>query len=179
MTSNRIALAICLCSVLGCAQSEPPKPTFDLPEPPGWTHTEPRMLPPADVGFSVGYQHSSGAAVTFYQFTRGLKTISNDLDSAQIQAELENAKAAIVEASKLGLWEDAVESKSGRTQLGDSDCEAVWSRFTLQIDGQPTTSDIYVWAQKNTLFKLRCTGRSDDFAAVNKLLTALGGACSD
>ncbi len=179
MTSNRIALAIGLCSILGCTQSGPPSPVLDLPEPAGWTHTEPRSLPSQDVGFSVGYEHTSGVTVTFYQFTRGLNTISDDLESAQIKAELNNAKSAIREAAKLGLWDDATESGSGRRRLGASVCEALWSRFTLNINGQPATSDIYVWAHSNTLFKVRCTSQSDDAEALDKLLTALGEACSD
>jgi len=179
MTYHRAALMLCLCSFVGCGQSEPPKPVFDLPEPAGWTHTEPRTLPPQDVGFSVAYEHTSGVTVTLYQFTREWKTISGDLDSAQIQGELENARAAILGAAKLGLWDDAVESGNGRSQLGTSAREAVWSRFTLTIDGQPATSDIYIWVHSNTLFKLRCTSHSDGSPALDKLLTAFGEACSD
>ncbi len=164
------------------AATKPPKPTITLPELDDWDRSEPRSLPPDDHGFTVAYDHRDGVAVTLYQFTRGLRVIPDDLRSGPIQDEMKRAKSGIEQAVQLGYWQAANEIDNGIVPLGDSAKQALWSRYTLTIDGDTVTSDTYIWSHANALFKLRCTGRSQNSEAETKilseLLTALGNACS-
>jgi hypothetical protein len=63
---------------------------------------------------------------------------------------------------------------------GGKQQKALWSQYRLTVDGETVVSDTYVWAHSDTLFKLRCTGRSEDAAsnqaALRPLLTSLGSA---
>ncbi|MCO8120395.1 hypothetical protein NHH03_01505 [Stieleria sp. TO1_6] len=157
-----------------------PAPIITLATPPGWSKTEMRPLPPADHGFTVAYEHESGLAVTLYQFTRGHTSIPNDVNSSLVNEEMRHAKNGIEQAVQLGYWQDAEETQSKTVQLGDSPQQALWSQYHLTVDGMVLASDIYVWAQTNTLFKLRCTCRSEDVASnqaiLGPLLTALGSS---
>ena len=96
------------------------------------------------------------------------------------------AKEAIDQMVQLGHWQAAEETESKTVQLGDSKQQALWSQYQLTADNNTVVSDIYVWAQSNTFFKLRCTARSEDVESNQKvlapLLTALGssdGATND
>ena len=165
------------------ANTEPPKPNIALATPPGWTRGQPRVLPPEDHGFTVAYEHDSGLAVTLYQFTRGLTVIPNDVSSMPVKEEMRHAKNGIEQAVQLGYWQAAKENESEIVQLGDSQQQALWSQYHLTVDGMNLASDIYVWAQGNTLFKLRCTCRSEDSpsnqAILGPLLTAFGSSDSE
>ncbi|WP_146395927.1 hypothetical protein [Pseudobythopirellula maris] len=158
--------------------SKPPAPNITLTTPSGWSKTETRALPPADHGFTVAYEHDSGLAVTLYQFTRGHNSISNDVNSPLLKEEMQHAKKGIEQAVQLGYWQAAKETEFKTVKLGDSEQQALWSQFHLTVDDMILASDIYVWAQNNTFFKLRCTSRSEDIAsnqaALDPLLTALG-----
>ena len=120
--------------------------------------------------------------VTFYQFTRGLKKIPDDLNSEAVQNELKRATAGIEQAVELGLWKSAKETDHGTVSLGDSPVKALWSRYQLATDSGEVTSDTYVWSYDNTLFKLRCTGHAknplEDVKTLTPLLTAFGDACT-
>jgi hypothetical protein len=163
--------------------TKPPKPVIELPELENWTHSELRALPPKDHGFSVAYDHPSGVTVTLYQFTRGLGQIPDDLRSEPVKNEMKGAKSGIHQAVQMGLWQSAKEEDSGVVRLGDSPKQALWSRHVVVIDGDEATSDTYVWAHNNALFKTRCTFETrytDGEAAakiLSELLTALGNAC--
>lgn len=63
----------------------PPPAEISLPTADGWIKTDRRPLPPQDNGFTVGYDHKSGLAVTLYQFTRGRSSISDDLNAPEMQ----------------------------------------------------------------------------------------------
>ena len=160
--------------------TESPEPNITLATPPGWSKTETRPLPPADHGFTVAYEHESGLAVTLYQFTRGHNSIPNDVNSSLVKEEMQHAKNGIEQAVQLGYWQAADETESTTLQLGDSQQQALWSQYHLTVDGMVLASDIYVWAQTNTLFKLRCTCRSENVASnqavLGPLLTALGSS---
>ena len=161
--------------------AEPIEPSVTLPTLPGWTKSEPRPLPLADHGFSVAYDHEeTGLTVTLYQFTRGLSSIPNDVNSAIVKEEMKGARYGIEQAVKFGIWEAAKETKSETIQLGDSQQQALWSQYELTVDGAKVASDIYVWAQANKLFKIRSTSQSKDAksdqATLVPLLTALGSS---
>ena len=156
----------------------PPAPNITLATPKGWTRSEPRSLPPSDNGFTVGYEHDSGLAVTLYQFTRGLTVVPGELDSAAVQEEMQRAKRGIEQAVQLGYWQTAKEADSGTVPLGDSHLKALWSQYHLTVDGMTLASDIYVWSHANTFFKLRCTCRTEEVSSnqtvLHPLLTAFG-----
>lgn len=158
--------------------SEVPASNIVLATPPGWSKSEIRPLPPNDHGFTVAYEHESGLAVTLYQFTRGLTSIPDDVNSAPVKDEMQHAKIGIEQAVQLGYWQAAKENESRVVQLGDSKQQALWSQYQLTSEGMFLTSDIYVWARSNTLFKVRCTSRSEDVssnqAVLAPLLTAFG-----
>lgn len=164
------------------AQSKPPAPVISLPDLPGWSHSAPQALAPDDHGFTVVYDHANGMTVTFFQLTRGLKEIPDDLHSEPVQNEMKRATADIEQDVELGIWKSAKEVDHGTVSLGDSPQKALWSRYQLTTDKGDATSDTYVWSYDNTLFKLRCTGHAknplDDVKTLNPLLTALGNACS-
>lgn len=157
-----------------------PEPKLALVTPPGWTRTETRPLPPEDHGFTVAYNHESGLAVTLYQFTRGLTSIPNDVTSLPVKEEMTRARIGIEDAVQLGYWKAAKEIESKTVFLGDSQQQALWSQYHLTVDGMVVASDIYVWARSNTLFKVRCTSRTQDLAAsqvvLGPLLTAFGSS---
>ncbi len=163
------------------AAATPPQPTIMLPEANDWVRTEPRPLPPEEHGFTVAYDHPSGLSVTLYQFTLGLSVIPDDLSAGPVQNAMTRAKAGIEQAVQLGYWQAAQETDHGIVRLGDSAKQAIWCRHLLTVNGHTAPSDTYVWSHNNTLFKLRCTGRSRDSEAEGKalseLLTALGDAC--
>jgi hypothetical protein len=165
------------------AQAIPPEPVIPLPDLPGWTHSPARALPAEDHGFSVGYSHGKGMQVTYYQFTRGLKEIPDNLNSEAVQNEMKTATAGIEQAVELGIWKAAQEIDHGTVSLGDSSQKALWSRYRLTTDQGEAISDTYVWPYANTLFKLRCTGHAknpiDDVKVLTPLLTALGNECSE
>ena len=158
--------------------SNVPPPAINLQTPPGWSKSEPRPLPADDHGFTIAYEHDSGMAVTFYQFTRGLNSIPNDVNSAPVKNELRRAKSGIQQAVELGYWQSAQELKTDTVVLGDSDQKAHWSQYQLTIDDTSAVSDIYVWSFNDTLFKLRCTNRFEDVTSnqniLKPLLTSLG-----
>lgn len=157
-----------------------PEPIITLATPPGWSRTDTRPLPPADHGFTVGYEHESGLAVTLYQFTRGLTSIPNDVNASPVKEEMRHAKTGIEQAVQLGYWQAAKETESKTVQLGESGQQALWSQYHLTVDDMVLASDIYVWARANTFFKLRCTSRSEDVVSnqevLGPLLTALGSS---
>lgn len=155
-----------------------PEPNIALVTPHGWTRTETRALPTDDHGFTVAYEHESGLAVTLYQFTRGLTSIPNDVNASPVKEAMKQAKRGIEQASQLGYWQAAKETESKTVLLGDSQQQALWSQYHLTVDEMVLASDIYVWARSNTLFKIRCTARSEDVASnqavLGPLLTAFG-----
>jgi hypothetical protein len=159
-------------------KAEASEPKINLPTLPGWSKTETRPLTTDDHGFSVGYEHESGLTVTLYQFTRGHSDIPNDLNSALVQQEMQSAKDGIEQAVQLGIWQGAKEMQSKTVQLGDSKQQALWSQYSLTVDGKDVASFIYVWTNENTFFKLRCTCRSEavrlNQELLKPLLTALG-----
>ena len=161
------------------ATTKPPKPKIKLPDLDGWIRSDPRSLPPESHGFTVAYDHRTGVTVTLYQFTRGLREIPNDLSGGPTQDEMRRAKLGIEQAVRLGLWQAAEETDRGTVTLGKSAKQALWSRYSLTTDGNTATSDTYVWSHANTLFKLRCTSRSQNSEnqVLAELLTALGQAC--
>ena len=156
----------------------PPPAEISLPTPAGWVKTDRRPLPPQDNGFTVGYDHESGLAVTLYQFTRGRSSISDDLNAPEVQGEMEQAKNGIKQAVQLGYWQAADETDSGIVQLGDSEKRALWSKFDLTVEGTKQASEVYVWSHANTYFKIRCTSHLDDYdgmkTAMKPLMTAFG-----
>ena len=161
----------------------PPPARVVLPTLDGWVHSDQRALPPEDDGFSVAYQHESGRTVTVYQFTRRLTVIPAAVEDPVVAEEMEQAKAAIEQIRQLGIWESAEEKQSGVVSLGESDQQALWSRFELVVGGAKQTSDIYVWSRDNTFFKVRCTCSAEEAAAsdaaMQQLLTALGSSPAD
>jgi hypothetical protein len=163
-------------------EAKPPAPAIEFPDVEGWTRSEPEALPQEDHGFTVLFDHPSGVFVTFYQYTRGLEKISEDLKQDPVQDEMRRAKTGIQQAVELGQWDGAKEADSGIKPLGSSPKNALWSRFRLTIGDQTVPSDTYIWAYANNIFKLRCTTHAQDEAAETKalgeLLTALGNASS-
>lgn len=157
-----------------------PDPRIELSTPPGWVRAEPRPLPIEDDGFTVAYEHESGLGATFYQFTRGLTDIPNDVSASSVKREMQRAKTGIEQAAELGYWERAKEITAATVDLGKSQQRALWSQYELTVDGQTVVSDIYVWGCADAFFKLRCTSRSEDVApnevVLEPLLTALGTA---
>lgn len=160
---------------------DPAEPRFTLPKPQGWNVSKRRELPPADEGFSVAYDHESGMAVTLYQFTRGRRNISNDLESGPILEEMINAQKAIQTAVELGYWDDADKIEQKIVSLGKSPQKARWCRFRLKSGGRELDSDLYVWAFDDAIFKIRCTGTDLDTPAakeiLNGLFTEIGNCC--
>lgn len=163
-------------------KNAPEAAVLQLPALADWQQTETRALPTEDHGFSVGYNHSLGITVTFYQFTRGQTSIVDDLNSQPVQLEMEHVKSSIGELVQHGYYESAEESEAGTKAMGASIQNACWSRFKIKVEGEFITSDTYVWACKNRLLKLRCTGLFDSSAeqkkALDDLLTAFGNACN-
>ncbi|MDB2685947.1 hypothetical protein N9Y42_01940 [Mariniblastus sp.] len=158
-----------------------PAASITLPTLSGWSKSEKRPLPPTDHGFTIAYDHEeSGLAVTLYQFTRGLTSIPNDVNSTIVKEEMAGAKMGIQQAVQFGAWQSAKEIKSEIIQLGESEQQALWSQYELTVDGELLASDIYVWAQANTIFKIRSTSHSKDaesnHAVIEPLLTALGSS---
>ena len=161
----------------------PPEASITLPTLPGWSKSEIRPLPPEDHGFTVAYDHDeTGLAVTLYQFTRGLTSIPNDVNSSIVKQEMQGAKQGIQQVVDLGVWQAAKEIKSDVVKLGDSPQKALRSQYELTVEGAVVASDIYVWAQANTIFKIRCTAQSEDAESnqviLKPLLTALGSSAS-
>ena len=174
------ALLIIATPGCGSRDAELPDPLISLATPPGWTKSEPEPLPAGDEGFTVAYHHESGLTVTLYQFTRGLTSIPNDLESAPVKEEFRLAKDGIEQAVKLGIYQSAEEIETKTIMLGDSRQQAHWSQYRLTVEQVTVVSDIYVWSGSNTMFKLRCTCSTDDAAAsqaaLKPLLTAFGSA---
>jgi hypothetical protein len=163
------------------AATTPPKPTIALPELDEWVRSEPRSLPPEEQGFSVAYDHPSGVSVTFYQLTRGISVIPDDLGSGPTQDEMARAKSGIEQAVQFGIWQAAKETDNGIVPLGDSTKQALWSCYEITVEGNAVKSETYVWSHNNSLFKVRATGRSHnpemEKKALSELLTAMGDAC--
>gem|GEM_PF-5489844 len=149
-----------------------------LPVPPGWTKPEVELLPPRDHGYAAGYDHESGLALTFYQYTRGHKSIPDDIDSALLKEELRAAEDGIMQAVKAGHWQAAEKITSKTVELGNSKRKALWSQFHIKVDDVTVVSEIFVWARDNTFFKIRCTNHVPDkplaSATLDPMLTALG-----
>src|SRR5262245_61193590 len=164
------------------ANLKPPPSIIALPDVEGWVRSAPRSLPAEDHGFSVAYDHRTGLIVTFYQYTRGLRVIPNNLTSGPIQEEMKHAKSGIEQAVELGYWDAAQEADHGVLPLGTSAQQALWSRYILTVRGQMVPSDTYIWPHGNAFFKVRCTGQPNNSEAeakvLSELLTALGKACS-
>ena len=155
-----------------------PPPVITLATPPGWTKSETRPLPTDDHGFTVAYEHESGASVTLYQFTRGLNSIPDDVTSEPVREEMNRARRGIEQSVELGYYQSAKLYTSDTVALGDSNRKALWAQYHLTIDELKVVSDIYVWSYANTFFKLRCTSRSEDVVSnhevLGPLLTSLG-----
>lgn len=165
-------------SISEARKLEPPAPKITLATPPGWTRSPLRALPADDNGFSVGYDHDSGLTVTLYQLTRGLKSIPDDVNSRVLDDEMIRAKSGIEQGIQLGFYESANEQESRIIPLGDSEQKSRWCRYQITVDGGKVTSEIFLWARDNTIFKLRITSRSADTATdqqiLRPLLTAFG-----
>lgn len=159
-------------------ERETPRPVIQLTTPPGWSKSEPRPLPTEENGFTVAFDHESGLAVTLYQFTRGERSIPQDVSAPVVQREMDLARNGIREAVDLGVWQGARELKSETVMLGDSRQPALWSQYELSVNEITVLSDIYVWTHGNAFLKLRCTSHSSDFdsnqAVLRPLLTAFG-----
>ncbi len=162
----------------GATAPTAPTPVIKLATPPGWTKSETRPLPTDDHGFTVAYEHESGAAVTLYQFTRGLNSIPDDVTSEPVREEMNRARRGIEQSVELGYYQYAKLYTSDTVALGDSNRKALWAQYHLTIDELKVVSDIYVWSYANTFFKLRCTSRSEDVVSnhevLGPLLTSLG-----
>lgn len=157
-----------------------PKLVIELPTIAGWQHFEPKPLPIDDDGLSIAFEHEDGITVTFYQYTRGMKTIPTGT-STVTATELQRARNGIKEMISLKLWDNAVEEETEETSVGTSELQAAWSRYQLTKDQQELVSDIYVWGSRNRIFKVRATGDATQLeayeTALQTLLTALGKAC--
>lgn len=137
-------------------------------------------MPVEEIGFSVAFGHEAGPTVTFYQYTRGLKSISDSLESDVVQREMTSAADGIRDLVDLGFWKSAELKESGTVMLGDSQRPAQRDRFEIAVDGGKRNSETYVWTHANAILKVRCTFRTDDpvaeAAVLRELLTALGNA---
>ncbi|QDT69791.1 hypothetical protein MalM25_27320 [Planctomycetes bacterium MalM25] len=192
MSRVTIALASLLCSsVCGTSLADPPEASAseqqplisDIAEAPnpllsptlpaGWVKRQTQPLPAADHGFTVAYQHESGLVVTFYQYTRGLVSIPEDVGSAPVRDEMRYAKQGIKQVVQLGHWQDAKHLKTEVVQLGDSQQQALWAKYKLMVDGMALDSEIYIWTRDNTLFKVRSTNPSETKEASRSILKPL------
>lgn len=153
-------------------------PVFELPRPEYWVVSEPRSL--GGDGFSVAYQNGMAPTVTLYQYTRGHKTIPNDLNSPILLNEVEQVCNGIEQIAMLKQYE-ADQIEKGRKTLGDSATEAHSATYMLNFDGQKKRSDAYIWSHNNAILKLRITWNSEGAPFEQKwlhgLLTEFGKAC--
>jgi hypothetical protein len=160
----------------------PPIAVLKIEEVEGWEQSPMRSLPPEEHGFSVGYNHPLGITVTLYQYTRGITSIPNELDTPLIEDEMLGAKDGIQQLVDLGYYAKATETEHGKKKMGTSSQWAAWSRYSILADGNTITTDTYIWPVGNTIHKLRCTGQfqesSAEEAALGELLTAMGKASS-
>ena len=158
-----------------------PPAAIEFPDLSEWTRSEPRPLPPEDVGFTVGYNHPIGISVTLYQFSRGHSAIPDDLESGLVPEELDQARDGINQVKQLGYWKEARETDQGIVNLGTSAKQAVWCRHAVAVEGEGNLiSDTYVWAHANQLFKVRATSHVSELETemlMGELLSAFGNAC--
>jgi hypothetical protein len=134
-------------------------PKLSFPEVKGWVLSAPRPLPPESGGYSVGYNSVDKVAVTVYVYNRGLARVPDDLSAKEVQRELAGAKAAVLEAKRLGLYKEVREEESGQSSLGGrkEGPKTLYARFRVQIGDQDNVSEIYVMPYRNHFIKLRVT----------------------
>ena len=164
--------------ILRADKLSPPKSAIDFPTVEGWTIPEPRALP-AD-GLSVAYNHESGMTLTLYQFTRGLSSISDDINSDAVRSEFANSRAGMVQAVEMGLMDSLELEDEGVVNLGESPTQAHWARYLAKAGGMRKATEVFLWSTKNQFLKIRLTSsprRSEaKKAALIELLTAIGNA---
>ena len=80
----------------------------------GWKKSGQRKLPPGSGGYSLGYNSDNGAAATIYVYNRGLGRIPDDLTSGPVKKEMEGAKDGVLQAKKLGYYQQADLENPGR-----------------------------------------------------------------
>jgi hypothetical protein len=152
---------------------------LSFPKVNGWALSPPRKLP--GDGYSVAYNATEErVAVTVYVYNRGLARIPNDLTSEPIRRELDGAKDAIMQAKRLGVYEEVREEASKESTLGGGkeSPKALYARFRLRIMKQDTLSELYVLPYQNHFVKVRATRTAQDAkktqASLDRLYTALG-----
>jgi hypothetical protein len=147
----------------------------------GWRLAPPRTYP-SPGGYSVAYNTTTEdkCTVTVYVYNRGLACIPNDITSEPIRREIDGAKDAILQAKRLGVYEEVREEASKESTLGggkDSP-KALYARFRLRIMKQDLLSELYVLPYQNHFIKVRVTRSAQDAkktqASLDRLYTALG-----
>jgi hypothetical protein len=164
-------LALCAWAASVDAQDKPPELKLDFPKVKGWDRLDRRALPPESGGYCTGYHANGNVVVTVYVYNRGLTKISDDLSAKEVKKEMAGAIEGVMEAKRLGHYEEAREESSGETSLGDPEKgpRALHARFRLQIDKEDHLSDIYVLPYRNHFIKIRTTRAAKDAAAAGRL----------
>lgn len=160
------------------AEKSLPKPVTDIEFPvvDDWAKSEPRPLP--DDGFSIAYSHEKGMTVTLYQYTRGLRSIPDDVEDDIVVSEFSNSQSGLTQAVELGIY-DALELKDQEIiKLGDSNTDVQWANYIVERGGVRTRTEVFVWAYKNRFFKIRLSSSprraKSKKAALKDLLTEIG-----
>ena len=152
----------------------------DFPFVDGWSHPDKRPLPRN--GLSVAYNHKSGMTATVYQYSGGLASVPDDIQSRAVLDEFANSRAGLKQAVEAGVYDDLVLEDEDIVSLGDSAVKTHWASYLVQREGASIATEIFVWTHKNQFFKLRLSTspkRTEaDKASLGELFTAIGEATS-
>ena len=152
----------------------------DFPFVDGWSNPDKRPLPRN--GLSVAYNHKSGMTATVYQYSGGLASVPDDIQSGAVLDEFANSRAGLKQAVEAGVYDDLVLEDEDIVSLGDSAVKTHWASYLVQREGASIATEIFVWTHKNQFFKLRLSTspkRTEaDKASLGELFTAIGEATS-
>lgn len=178
-----ILMAIALMPGLAVAQEgrQAEKLVFELPASDGWDRGESRAFADKDAGFSVAYDSTDPAiTVTLYQYSAGLDSIPDDVESNVVKKEMEGMQDGINQAKRLGYYDEVVKKEAKTVQLDGSKVKALWCRFAIESRGEKTNSQCFMTTCKNRFIKIRITYAENDSEAaekkLNRLLAGIGKA---
>lgn len=115
-----------------------------------------REYPGAGVG--VGY-NAAGITATIYLYNMEMGAVPEDLDSPVLTAQFEEAVEEILQAGRMGMYENVRKISETVVVLPsrESDRGALCASFNLVQQGVERVSNLYLTAFRNHFLKLRFT----------------------
>lgn len=115
-------------------------------------------------GYSRKYGESNSVKITVYLFNAGQKYIGDGVSDPTVISEFQDARAAIGEAVKMGLYSNLRPLKQygvtvPRALKGKGSLPFLVSSYSYQVPNNPQTvySRLYVTGLHNLVFKVRVT----------------------